>query len=185
MQACTRTTYGIRDGCNGLVLTNHALVEFVFQMEQLFALALHHLRNGDARPAGYDFSDVIGSDFLAHERVTILSRSQLLLDGLDVIFESLQFRVANLGHLAVVALTLCSLCLQLQVLHLLLVLLDLVDELTLALPLGAELGFLFLELSDVLIELGNLLFIALTFNGLALDFELGQATGDLIEFLRH
>ena len=51
------------------------------------------------------------------------------MNGGDVILEGLQFRVANLGHLAIVTLTFSALSLVLQVLNLLLVLLDLVHQL--------------------------------------------------------
>ena len=62
---------------------------------------------------------------------------------------------------------------------------DFVDELALTFPLSTELGFLFAQLGDVLIQLRNLELIALALNGLTFDFELGQATCDLIELFRY
>ena len=160
-------------------------MEFVFEVQQFFALTLHHLRDRDARPARYHLCDIIGSHFLADEGVATLGRSQLLLDSLDIILQDLQFRVADLCHLAIVALALGTFSLEFQALHLLLVLLDLVDELALTLPLGTELGLLFLQLSDIFIQLGNLGFIPFALDRLALDLELGEATRDLIELLWH
>ena len=55
----------------------------------------------------------------------------------------------------------------------------------LAFPLGSELRLLFAEFGNLLVELGNLGFVALALDGLALDLELSQTAGDLIEFLRH
>ena len=55
----------------------------------------------------------------------------------------------------------------------------------LTLPFGTELGFLFAEFCYVLIQLGYLGFIALALDGLTLNLELSQTTGDLIQFLRH
>ena len=107
------------------------------------------------------------------------------MDGLDVVFEGLQFRVTDFRHLAIVALTLGTFGFKFQVLHLLLVLLNLVDELALTLPLGTELRLLLTEFCNVLIQLGNLGLIPLALDGLALNLELGKATGDLVEFLRH
>ena len=78
------------------------------------------------------------------------------MDGGDIVLQSLQLRVANLCHPAVVALTFGTFGLQSQVLHLLLVLLNLIDELTFALPLGAELRLLFTEFGNVAVELGQL-----------------------------
>ena len=109
----------------------------------------------------------------------------MLLDGLDVIFEGFQFRVTDLCHLSIVALTLSALGLILQVLDLLFVLLDLVHQLAFTFPLGTELGFLFSEFGDVLVQLGYFRLIAFSLDRLALDLKLGQSTGDLIEFLRY
>ena len=94
----------------------------------------------------------------------------MLLDGLDIIFECFQFRVADLSHLPIVALTLSALGLQFQTLHLLFILLDLVDELALTLPFSTELRLLFAELGDIFIQLGNLGFIPFALDRFALDF---------------
>ena len=72
-----------------------------------------------------------------------------------------------------------------QTFHLLLILLDLVDELPLTFPLGTELCLLFAQFGDVLVELGYLGLVALAFDGLTLDLKLCQTAGDLIQFLRH
>ena len=69
--------------------------------------------------------------------------------------------------------------------------LDLVHQLALTLPLSTELGFLLLEFSDISVELfqftSRTSLTSLTrlfpFDALALDFELSQTTGNLVEFL--
>ena len=128
-------------------------MQLFLQMEQLFTFALHHTGNGDACPTAYHLCDIIGSDLLANEGVAVLGICQLSLDGLDVVFESLKLRVADLCHLAIVALALGTLSLVFQVLYLLLVLLDLVYQLALTFPLGTELGLLLTQLGDVAVEL--------------------------------
>ena len=183
LQTSTTAAHCIRYSHYGLVLTNHALVQFILQMQQFFAFALHHLGNRDACPARYNLCDIIGSHLLANEAITVTIHFQLFTIHFYVILECLQFRVAYLGHLAIIALALCTLCLELQVLHLLLILLDLVDELALAFPLSTELGLLLLKLSDVLIQLGNLWLIALALDSLALYFQLGAFSGNLIQLL--
>ena len=164
-------------------------------MQQLLALALQHAGDGDARPTAHHFGNVVGSDLFAHQsasgrtaRLTI----QLGLDGLDVVLQSLQLGVADFSHLAVVALTLGTLSLYAQGLHLLLVLLNLVDELALTFPLGTELLLLFAEVGDFLVELGELIPSGRTAghrnlspDALALDFELSQTAHDFVQFLRH
>ena len=154
-------------------------------MQQLFALALHHLGNGDTCPAAYYLGDIIGGNLFANQRVIALGIGQLTLDMCNVVLKCFQFRVAYFGYLAVVALALGTFCLQLQVLNILLVLLDFVDELALAFPLGTELGFLLLQFGDVLIQLCYLLGVALSFDSLTLDFELSQSAGNLIQLLRY
>ena len=71
LQSGTAAAYGIRHGCDGFVLTDDALVEFLFQMEQFLLLALHHAAHGDARPARNHFGDVVGCDFFSHQSAGI------------------------------------------------------------------------------------------------------------------
>src|ERR1700754_4305309 len=48
-------------------LTDDTLDEFVFHGEKLLALALQHLVDGDAGPAGDDGGDVVLDDFFVDE----------------------------------------------------------------------------------------------------------------------
>ena len=160
-------------------------MQFLLQVQQLLAFTLHHTRHRNTRPARYDFCDIISCHLFTHQRVAILGCCQLLLDGLDIIFEDFQFRVADFRHLPIVTLAFGTLSLQLQILHLLLILLDLVDELSLTFPLGAELGLLLPELCDILIQLCNLGLVSLALDSLAFDFKLREPSRNLIEFLRH
>ena len=185
LKSGTAPAHGIAHGDDGLVLTDDAAVQLLLQVEQLLALALHHLRHGDARPAAHNLGDIVGGHLLAHQPVARLGVGQLGLHLLDVILEGLQPRVAYLGHPAVVALTLGTLGLELQVLHLLLVLLNLVHQRALALPLGTELGLLLAQLGYLLVQLGYLRLVALALDGLALYLQLGQLTADLVKLLRH
>ena len=109
----------------------------------------------------------------------------MLLDLLDVVLQLLQLAVADLSHFAVVALALGFVGLELQVLDLLLVLLDLVDEPFFGFPFSPELMLFLLQLGNLLVELLDLVGIVFAFDGLALNFELLQVAGDLVELLRH
>ena len=62
LQSGTRAAYGIRDGCDGFVLSDDALVQFLFQVEQLLALALQHAGDGNARPAAHHLGNIVGGD---------------------------------------------------------------------------------------------------------------------------
>ena len=67
LQAGTTSAHGVRDGCDGFVLTDHTLVQFCFEVQQFLAFTLHHLRDRDARPATYHLCDVVCRHFLTHE----------------------------------------------------------------------------------------------------------------------
>ena len=66
LQTCPTAPDGIRYRRDSLLLSDDTLVEFIFQMEQFLALALHHLCHGDTRPAAHDLCDVVGCHLLAH-----------------------------------------------------------------------------------------------------------------------
>ena len=184
MQASTAAAHGVADGGDGIVLTDDALVQFLLQMEQFFALALHHAADGDARPATDHLGDVVGSHLLTHQ-LRLLLRIQLLLNGGNVCLQLLHLAVANLGHLSVVALALGAFSLIFQLLHLLLVLLNLVHQLALAFPASTELRLLILQLGNLFVELRNLRLVVLALDGFALNLELSQSAADLVELLRH
>ncbi len=154
MQSGAAAAHGIADGGDGLVLADDALVQFLLQVEQFFALALHHAGDGDAGPAAHHLGDVVGGDLFTHQ-FAAGSSVQLLLDLRDVLLQFLHLAVAYLGHSAIVALTFGAFSLILQCLHLLLVLLNLVDQLALAFPFGTEIALLVAQLGYLLVEVGQ------------------------------
>ena len=77
---------------------------------------------------------------------------QFILNLLDILLQLLQFAIAYFGHSSVVALSLGFLCLKLELLHLLLVLLNLVDQSTFSLPLAAESLLLLLQVGYLLVQ---------------------------------
>ena len=67
LKSGTRTAHRIGDGCDGFVLANHTLMQFLFEVQQFFALTLHHAVDGDARPAGDHLGDIVGGHLLTHQ----------------------------------------------------------------------------------------------------------------------
>ena len=185
LQSGAASAHGIAHGTYGFFLSYHAFVQLFLQVEQFFALALHHPCHGYARPPAHHFGYVVGRNLLAHHGSGTLRLAQLLLDVLDVVGERLQLAVPNLSHTLVVALTLGTLSLQLQVFYLLLVLLNLVDESLFALPFCAELFLAVTQFGYLLVELFNLLGVVLALDGLALNFQLLQLTGGLVKLFGH
>ena len=154
-------------------------------MEQLLTLALHHSRHGYARPTAHHLGDVVGGHLLADECLASLSGLKLRGDVVDVVLQALQLAIFDLGHLGVVALALGLLSLEAEVLHLLLVLLNLVHQAFLAFPFSTVGGFLILEFGDFLVELFDFVLVVFALDGLTLNFELFQLADELVEFLRH
>ena len=152
LQSCTAAAHGIADGGDCLVLSDDTAVQFLLQMQQFLALALQHTRHGDACPAAHHFGNVVGGYLFAHHAAAF-TLCQLLCQRVDVVLKSLQPAVPYLSHPCVVALALGTLSLKLQLLHLLLVLLNLVHQTLLALPFSAELVFAVAQFGDVLVQL--------------------------------
>ena len=152
-------------------------------MEQLILFALQHLRDRNACPAAYYLGDVVLGNLLTHHGLSALRGLQLLLDVLYVVFQLFQPRVADLSDTLVVALTLGTVGLILEVFHLLLVLLNLVHQGTFAFPFCTEAVLLFPEFGNLLVELCDLLGVVFPLDGLTLNLELFQPAGYLVQFL--
>ena len=192
MQPCPATAHGITHSRDGFILSDNPFVQFLLEVQQFLLFALHHPCYGDTSPPTHHLSDIIGCNLLTYHAHTVLGRCQLLLYMCDILFESLQLGVANLGHPLVVTLAFSPFRLETQLLHLLLILLDLVHQITFVLPSGTE-GALFLaKLGNLLVELPQLTsrtgIISITsFSRYrrAFNLQLRQLTGNVIQFLRH
>ena len=160
-------------------------MEFLLKVQKFLAFALHHTCNRYSRPAAYHLGYVVGSNLLAYHCLAVLRAAQLSLYALYVVLEVRQAAVAYLSHTLVVAFTLGTLGLELELLHLLLVLLYLVDKSFLAFPFCAERLFLVSQFGYFLVELFYLRLVVLTFDGLTLNLELFQLTCYLVELLRN
>ena len=184
LKSGSRPAHCIGHRADGFVLSHDTLVQFLLQVEQFFAFALQHAGHGYAGPAGHHFGNVVGGHFLLHHGFGPLSGLQLLLPRVDVVLQLPQFSVAYLRHAAIVAFALGAFGFKLQLLHLLLVLLDAGQHLLLAFPFGSEVLFLLLQFGNVAVESVELLRIIFPLDGLAFNFELAQASGNLVQFLR-
>ena len=170
--------------CYGLVLPDHPLVEFLFEVEQLLAFALQHLAHGDARPSAHHIGDVVGGDFLLDHGVATLHLRQLRLYLGNLVVECHNPAVAYLGYPTVVALALSPVGLELQLFDLLLVLLYLVGQIAFSLPFGLVGTLFLLELGNLTVEVLEFLGVALALDGLTFNLQLLQFAADLIQFLR-
>ena len=185
LQSRTAAPHGIAHGLYGFVLPDDPFVEFLFQMEQLLALALQHLAHGYARPTAYHIGDVFRGHFLFNHRVCALRVLQLVLYPVDFVLQCLELAVADFGHLAIVAFAFGPFGLELQLLDLLFVLLDFVHQSAFGLPFGLVAAFLFFLFGNLLAQLFQFGLVVFPFDGLALDFQLFQPAFDFVQFLRY
>lgn len=58
---------------NGLVLSNHSLMQTILKIDELFHFALHHLRDRDARPRRNHLGDLVFSDLLFQDGAICLT----------------------------------------------------------------------------------------------------------------
>ena len=184
LQASPASSDRIAHGFYGFVLPDDTVVEFLFQMQQLVALALHHLAHRDARPAAYHIGNVFCGYLFFHHGFGALCLYKLVLHILDVLLQCLQFSVTDFCHTSIVAFPFGFFRLEFQILNLLLVLLYAVQQLFFALPFGLEVLFLFLQFGNVAVQLLQLFGIVLAFDGFALNLKLFQSSAYFIQLFR-
>ncbi len=159
-------------------------MQLVLHVEQFFALRGQHALHGDARPPRNHLGYVLRIHLLLYHRVAASrGQPQLLLQGVDLLLGLDDLAVTYLGHLAVIALTLGLLRLDLQTLDRILVRLYLLQQIALALPFGTQgrlLGFEFLYLARQVLDA---LFVVLAAYRLAFDLELADAAVEVVDIL--
>ena len=174
---------------NSLVLSDNALVQAIFHVDELLDFALHQTADGNMRPFAHDFGDVFFVDlFLEHGLALFRRRRHAFIFGAHQSLDLRQAAVLQLRRFAVLAGTLRALDLQAKLLELFLELPLALDGFLLLLPAGHQRRVLFLEIGELLLELLEALLRGLVFlfsQRLALDLELHDAAIDLVELGRH
>ncbi len=187
-QAGARAADRVGDEAHRLVLADHALVQPLLHPEQLVALALHHLADGNARRARDDLGDLLGAD-LGAQQLVLRFRRLASADFLRCL--QLGFKLRQLAVLQLRQLVELPLALQLGHLHLELVdfFLDVGGTLhlrLLGLPDLLEVGILLLQLGDLVLDQGETFLrslVLLLLDRLALDLELDQPAVELVHRL--
>ena len=121
----------VGDGGDRVVLADDALVEQLFEVDELRRLRLHQAVERDAGGLGDDLGDVLGVDLLLEHRTCLLESSRCGGRLLDATLQFGDAAVADLGGDGQVGL---ALDLRAQPLELLLQRADRVDRLLLLLP---------------------------------------------------
>ena len=175
VEACTRAAHGIGDGADGLVLADHAIVQFLLEVEQLLFLALDHLVDRYASPAGNHVGYILGIDLLLDQSFLALHGFELFLNVGVFLLLLLYARIADFGNLGIVAFTLGTVSFEVELFNVDFVLLDAVDEILLCLPFGSEVFLLIAHFGQLLVDILHLGGVALALDGLALNLFLGNA----------
>ncbi len=102
-QAGARAPDRVRHRMHGLVLADHALVQFVFHAQQLVALAFEHLRHRDAGPACDYFGDLLRRHLLLQQLETF---GFGFLRHVQLLFQLWNFPILDFGHFREVAMPL-------------------------------------------------------------------------------
>ena len=163
------------------------MVQLLLEPEELLHLALHELGHGNARPARDDLGDVL----LVHLFLDHPPPAAGLGLGLQLLELSLELgerAVLQLGHAVEVVGAHRLVDLELDLLDALAELARALDGRLLALPLLAHLGRLRLQVGQLLLELRQPIpggGVGLLAQGGALDLELRDPTGDLVQLGRH
>ena len=72
LQPGARPAHRVRDGRDGLALSDHPLAEVILEMGESLALRLQEARHGNPGPLADDLGDVVGVDLLLEELLLLL-----------------------------------------------------------------------------------------------------------------
>ncbi|CAI09933.1 hypothetical protein ebB234 [Aromatoleum aromaticum EbN1] len=185
-KAGARAADRIRDEPHRLVLADDALVQPLFHLQQLLALALHHLADRNARRARHDFGDLLGADLGAQQLELALAAAGRF-GRLQLRLELRELAVLQLGELVVLALPLHLGHLRAQRLDLFLDVLAALHARLLRAPDFVEVRVFALELVDLVADQHETLLrrlVGFPLHRFLLDLELDQATLELVHDFR-
>ena len=151
-------------------------------MEQFFPFALKHLAYRYACPTAYNVCNIFSCDFFLDHGFATLGLFQLFLYATDFIFKRFQLAIADFGNLTIVTFPFGAFSFKFQLFHLLLVLLDLVDQTTFSLPFGFIVAFLFFQFGYFLVQLFQFGLVVFALDGFTFYFKLFEPSFNLIEF---
>ncbi len=165
------------------MLPNDALLQELLHLQQLFLLALEHLRDGDAGPLRDDFGDFLLRHFVPRQLRTVA----ICIHGLrQPSLELGDLAVLQLGHAAKIGRASRLLDLGARSLELFLDVHFALHGCLLGLPHLFEVGVLGAELFDLAFEISKPSLrgvVALLLQGLALDLELNQPALEAVHLL--
>ena len=143
----------IGHGGHGLLLADHPLVQFGFEVQQFLHLGLHQLAHRNAGPFGDHLGDVVFGDLLAQQVLIAMALAELRFFGGKLAAQVGQGAVFQLGGPVEVIAALGLLHLQGHLLDLLLDGAEGINGALFLLPLGIEAALLLRQLGQLPLEL--------------------------------
>ncbi len=156
-------------------------MQFLLQVQQPLALALHHAGDRNTGPFGDHLGNLVGIHLLVNHSIVGLQLFKLYFKVGDLLLGLLDAAITQFGHLAVVAGTLGLFGLQFIGLDVLYFCLYGFDHALLVLPAGLHLVALLTQFAQFLVELRKFVLVVLTLDGFAFDFQLADAVLDFVQ----
>ena len=178
------TTHRVGHRLHRILLTDDPVSQFLFHAQQLGGLAFEHASGRDSGPRRHDLGHVVGSDLLLQHHVLRRIRAGLLDRGLELLLQSGDTAVPQLGGASEITVALGAISLAAKPFQLLLEVSDRVDRGLLRLPPGGELVELLLLVGQLGAELLEPLLrrrVGLLLQGDLLDLETADDPLDLVD----
>src|SRR6516164_9511594 len=186
-ESSAAAAHGVGHTREGIFLTDHALSQAFFHVDELLRFALKQPSGWDARPFADELGDVFFIDFFFQHRGILLHRGKPLLGLLQFAFCGSDFAIADFRNFGQFAGPLEALLLRLELLDLLLELADFSNSLFFGLPTRFFPTGFFLQFGKFLLDLAApFLGMRVRFleQCLALNFELQDAALDFVDLYR-
>src|SRR6185312_8201684 len=184
-QPGSAAAHGIGYGADSRFLADDAIGESLFHLEEFFALGLEHAGDRHAGPAADDVRNLVGGDFLLHQRLAVAGQLvQLGIGFFELTGEIAQLAILNTGGDFPVPLPLRLLQLDFLLIDLLLERADLPHRADFVFPAGGELRVLLLKLGQIALGPFHLRFgsgIFLAAERLDFDLKLHHPPADFVQ----
>ena len=156
LEPCTGTPHRIGYSDDGLFLAYHPLSKLLLQVDELFALTLHELAYRYSSPLGDNGSNVFCVHLLLEHGLSFLLKLlELLLFFLKLLLKLWNLAVEYLCNLVEVAKPLLLLCLNPELVYLLLDVPDALDHCLFFLPAGLQGIALLTQVGKLFLYLGK------------------------------
>ncbi len=129
-------------------MAHDTFMQFVFEVQQFLAFALHHLLHWDACPTRHDFSDVLIGDLFVDQRVVALHSVEVGLGFFDGVLGVADLAVTQLSHTPIVAVAFRHGRLVLVLFDVVFLLLDDLHKMALLFPFSLDVSLLGIKLVE-------------------------------------